>query len=150
MEDRQLEEMLDEYSQPELQTNMDPGWQAQWPGLSALLVPLLALAREIAALFVPVKPRSAYRVELHRRLVADARQRQALHNLALDQAEAEARGLAPQVLSGKVWAWLNQETGGWQPDPRWMIGAAAVGSAVSLAGILAYLLRHRGRPASAA
>jgi hypothetical protein len=88
------------------------------------IMPFLALAREVAALFAPVAPRPEFRSDLERVLVAQARQ-QAAH-----------AALIP----------VGIETG----ERRWVKGAAAaaaVGSAVSLAGIVVYVLRRRDRVA---
>ncbi len=86
------------------------------------IVPFLALARELAALFAPVAPRPEFRMNLERTLIAEARQ-QAAHS-ALLPVFVETR----------------------DSDWRWVKGAAAaaaVGSAVSLAGIVVYVLRRR-------
>ncbi|HEY63876.1 MAG TPA: hypothetical protein G4O02_04840 [Caldilineae bacterium] len=79
--------------------------------------PLMELARELAEVLQPVRPREAYRAHLHRGLV-----------------EAAQRKLARQAAAGHP-----------QRIPRrqWMLGAAAVGSAVSVLGVIAYLIHSR-------
>jgi hypothetical protein len=90
------------------------------------LVPFLALARELAALFVPIQPRAEFRAELERNLMAAARQ-QIAHNRLLC-----APPTIPFQRDGRRWVW----------------GAATVGSAVSLASIVAYVWFHRHRQAA--
>jgi hypothetical protein len=87
------------------------------------IVPFLALARELAALFAPVSPRPEFRSNLEGTLIAEARQ------------QAAQFALLPVMVESR--------DGG---DRRWVKGAAAaaaVGSAVSLAGIVVYVLRRR-------
>ncbi|MCU0509015.1 MAG: hypothetical protein MUC34_11575 [Anaerolineae bacterium] len=92
------------------------------------VVPYLALARELAALFTPVAPRPEFRADLERTLIADARRQSAesvLFPVAIESREGGER--------------------------RWVMvsaaAAAAVGSAVSIAGIVVYVLRRRDRAA---
>ncbi|NOZ05606.1 MAG: hypothetical protein GXP41_04540 [Chloroflexi bacterium] len=92
------------------------------PSRAAELAPLLEIAERTSRLMsVQVKPDAAFREELHRELLAMAQQRY---------------------------------PGGWANSPPWMnvsrswiIGAAAVGSAVSVAGLVAYFIRQRQLPA---
>lgn len=96
-------------------------------GETLSVVPFLALARELAALLVPIQPSAEFRAELERTLVAEAwrQNTQAL----LMPAELDDRDA---------------------PERRWMMGAAAaaaVGSAVSIASIVVYVLRRRDRAA---
>ncbi len=88
-----------------------------FPELRLELAPLLQLAQEIAAALRPVRPRTAYRSELH----------QALVRAGYDQPLADPTGL------------LNV------PELRrdWVLGAAALGSAVSVMGVIAYVWRAR-------
>jgi hypothetical protein len=92
------------------------------------VVPYLALARELAALFTPVSPRAEFRVGLERTLIAEAR-RQAAETMLVPIA-------------------IESRDGG---ERRWVMvsaaAAAAVGSAVSIAGIVVYVLRRRDRAA---
>ena len=95
-------------------------------------MPFLSLARELAALLLPLQPRQQFRDDLERSLIAAARQQNAYGVLAGHNY--------PQV--------VRVEQGA---DRRWVIGAAtaaAVGSAVSIAGIVAYVLRHRSERAA--
>jgi hypothetical protein len=93
------------------------------------VMPFLALARELAALLVPMQPRQAFRDDLEATLVAEARQQN-----------------AQLALTGYPIVEIERVGG----ERRWVIGAAAaaaVGSAVSIAGIVAYVLMHRERAA---
>jgi hypothetical protein len=109
------------------------------------LSPFLALARELSALLLPVKPRPQFRAELHRNLVVSAQRQQAQLLVALAAREAPSPSMFPQRQA-------ENYAGRWERElnlgggMRWVVGAAAVGSAVSLAGILAYLMRRHGRP----
>lgn len=91
------------------------------------IVPFLALARELAGLLAPVAPRPEFRADLERSLVAAARQ------------QAAQTSLIPMFIEPR-------ESG----ERRWVkpaAAAAAVGSAVSIAGIVVYVLRRRERAA---
>ena len=91
------------------------------------LAPFLALARELAAEIVPVRLRMEFRDELHRELMAAARQQYA-RDLLIWSTPA-----APKTRTSRRWVW----------------GAATLGSAVSLASIVtAYYMRHRHRQAA--
>lgn len=92
------------------------------------VVPFLSLARELAALFVPVRPARQFRDDLESSLLVAAQQQRARAALVgydpLEALPGEREGL----------------------ERRWVIGAAAaaaVGSAVSIAGIVAYVWRRR-------
>lgn len=92
------------------------------------VVPFLGLARELAALLLPVRPSPQFRADLERSLLAAARQQ---------YAQLAATGFTPPATSyGGRFTSLER---------RWVIGAAAaaVGSAVSIAGIVAYVLYRR-------
>lgn len=103
------------------------------------LEPYLTLAHDLTALLAPQQPTREFRAELHRSLMASARQQQAHLLLGLPSPAAGPGGDLP----GRMVEWVN--TAG-KPEHRWVVGAAAV----SLAGILAYVLRHRNRPAASA
>jgi hypothetical protein len=95
------------------------------------IVPFLSLARELAALLIPLQPRQQFRDELERSLIAEAHRQSAYGALA--------RYNNAQIVRVEG------------TDRRWVIGAAtaaAVGSAVSIAGIVAYVLRHRSERAA--
>jgi hypothetical protein len=137
MDVHQLTNFVDTHSRPV------PVQDAQNHGSVLSLAPFLKLTRELAVLLVPVQLRADFRVELHRSLVASARQQQA--QLALDIAPpGEPAGGAVEVFSDRVAHLLALVPTG--VDRRLVVGAAAVGGAVSL-GILAYVLSHRERPA---
>jgi hypothetical protein len=87
-----------------------------FPAHADTLIPLLNIAEQTSRLLSRrAKPDGEFREELHRSLIAQARQQQA--------------------------------TG---PDGRrrWIIGAAAFGSAVSVAGLVAYFMWQRNSPAA--
>jgi hypothetical protein len=97
------------------------------------VMPFLSLARELAALFLPVQPRKQFRDDLERSLMAAARQQSARTILSAPGELELHRGERDGI------------------ERRWVIGAAtaaAVGSAVSIAGIVAYVLRHRSERAA--
>lgn len=79
---------------------------------------LHALAMELRAALRPVAPRPAFRARLGRELAAMARRRRSVR-IVMQRPPNYRRGL--------------------------LIGAAAVSSAVSLAGLVALIWRHRGR-----
>lgn len=88
-----------------------------FPELRSELAPLLRLAHEVAAVLQPLRPRPAYRNDLHRALITAGYQQ-----LAQDPT-----------------GFVNI------PETRrdWVLGAAAVGSAVSVVGVIAYFWRVR-------
>jgi hypothetical protein len=93
------------------------------------VMPLLSMARELAALFVPLQPARQFRDDLERSLIAAARQQ----NARVALAGYDPYGVVIVEREGL--------------DRRWVVGAAAaaaVGSAVSIAGIMAYVWRRRG------
>lgn len=103
------------------------------------LAPYLALARDLTALIVPVRPRPAFRAHLEDSLLEAARRQRALEQLAISPATETSS-------ANTTWAW--RDLLGENLDRRWMLGAAAVGSAVSVAGVLAYFWRQRERRAA--
>lgn len=82
---------------------------------------LMNLAVELSRLFTPVAPRASFRAQLYEDLLRASRQRQTLQPVAPMERPLLSR--------------------------RWVLGAAALGSAVSVVGVLAYWLRvrHHGR-----
>jgi hypothetical protein len=91
------------------------------------LVPFLTLVRELAAEIIPMRLRVEFRDELQRELMAAARQQYARDLLLWT---------TPNPLQTKT-------------ARRWVLGAATLGSAVSLASIVAaYYVRHRHRQAA--
>lgn len=103
------------------------------------LAPYLALARDLTALIVPVRPRPAFRETLEASLLAAARRQHTLEKLAI---------AAPSALKLPEPSWTWRELLAEGREHRWAIGAAAVGSAVSVAGVMAYFWRQRGRRAA--
>jgi len=104
------------------------------------LVALLDLSRELSNILVPVQLRPEFREELYGRLLVEARRQQALQMLALpigSLALEESRTMS-----------LRAHLGYGPEGRRWIIGAAAVGSAASLVGLLAYVrIRRHGKVA---
>ncbi len=92
------------------------------------VVPFLSLARELAALLIPLQPSPQFRDDLEHSLVAAARQQNARVALSgydpYGQVSLEREGFERRGVIGAA-------------------AAAAVGSAVSIAGIMAYVWRHR-------
>jgi hypothetical protein len=149
MKDSQLEDILDVHSRTLVADRSKRGDTPPPPDAPPALVPLLELAREIGRLFsAPPVPHAAFRRDLHQSLVVEARRQQAQRTLAL--APVVAPGKETPWLHDRVIGWISQETAAMPVERRWVIGAAAVGSAVSLAGVLAYVLSHRGKSAQAA
>ncbi len=104
------------------------------------VTPYLALSRDLSALLAPAPPDARFRAELHRSLVDRARREQlqpALLPLIEDEVES---GLSRRVFR-RVVTVPGQ-------DRRWVWGAAAVGSAVSLAGLVTYVWHRRGSRAA--
>ena len=91
------------------------------------LTPFLALVRELGAEIIPMRLRVEFRDQLQRELMAAARQQYA-RDLLIWTAPAP-----PQSKTSR----------------RWVLGAATLGSAVSVASIVAaYYVRHRHRQAA--
>jgi hypothetical protein len=87
------------------------------PAMAILAVPFLGLVNELASILTPVKPARAFRRDLGDQLVASARQQRAYQNLVGDSGSHNEK-----------WLW-------------W--GAAAVGSAISVAGVVALVVTRR-------
>lgn len=113
---------------PTTQRSSTPGTLGARSAAPAVpLAPYLTLARELAAQIVPVRLRDEFRDELQHDLMAAAR-RQYARDLLLFSAPPAGRD---------------------RTSRRWVLGAATLGSAVSLAGIFAaYVVRHRHRQAA--
>lgn len=104
------------------------------------LAPYLALARELSALIVPVQPDSEFRAALYHSLLANAAQRQAQSAMPSATARTLEAGIPVRFAR-----WVIAVPG---QDRRWVWGAAAVGSVVSVAGLMAYFWRQRERRAA--
>ncbi|MBC7223954.1 MAG: hypothetical protein H5T59_06745 [Anaerolineae bacterium] len=85
-----------------------------FPHLRGRLAPLFSLARYLQQVLVPVRPSPQFRENLREGLLTAARQR----------------------------ALMPAHRPPWRPHREWVIGAAAVGSAMSLAGVAAFLIRR--------
>lgn len=104
------------------------------------LSPYLALSRELSELIIPVRPRGEFHAQLYNSLVDHARQRPA-HAALLPLPGSDLTAGIPARFARWVITTPAQ-------DRRWVWGAAAVGSAVSLAGLVTYVWRHRGSRAA--
>jgi hypothetical protein len=93
------------------------------------VMPFLSLAREVAALLLPLRPRQDFRDDLERSLMSAARQQ-------------NARGVLARYEPALMISDDRENS-----ERRWVIAGAAVGSAVSIAGIVAYVLMRRERAA---
>jgi hypothetical protein len=104
---------------------------------------LLEIARELGNLLIPVEPSAEFRIELHRRLVVEARRQQDLRSLSSrsDRA-AVSRGGAVVYRDGSAEVMRQLSGEDESSNRRWIIGAAAVGSA-SLLGLLVYVRSRR-------
>ncbi|MCX7668944.1 MAG: hypothetical protein N2439_02585 [Anaerolineae bacterium] len=101
------------------------------------LAPYVKLARELTDLLVPVPPRPDFVAGLYTDLLERAHKRQ---TGGLPVVELEPTAGIPV----RVARWImNVPT----QDRRWMWGAAAVGSAVSLAGLATLVWRRRSKAA---
>jgi hypothetical protein len=103
-------------------------------GLS--LASLLDLSRELRSVLVMAQPRAEFREALYGQLLVEARRQQALRMLSLSIGSTPSYGESPTTVQR---AHLGYGSGG----RRWIIGAAAVGSAASVVGLLAYVRSRR-------
>ena len=104
------------------------------------LAPYLALSRDLSALITPVSPDDRFRAQLYDSL-ADRARRQQSQPMLLPLTEED-----PQTgLQRRVVRWVASVPG---QDHRWVWGAAAVGSAVSLAGVVTFVWHRRGNRAA--
>ena len=103
------------------------------PAEPLTLVPFLGLARELTALFVPPRMRPEFRTGLEQSLLIAGHQQRAQAAIQLPAYVSLPRSLADRVNDVQV-------------DRRWVVGAA-VGSAVSIASIVALVWRYRSRAA---
>jgi len=116
-------------------TNEEAAYLATLPEHQDTLEPLLALARKVKDALAPVEPDSAFCENLRLGLLAAARQRSA-SQLSL-RAEGSTKFQRPVHLFRRH----RKEI---------LIGAAALGSVVSVAGIVAYWIHARAAKAQRA
>ncbi len=114
-EEALLQDILEAQADTLAEGGDDTPYLRLFPHLRTRLVPLLSLARYLQHVLVPVHPSAQFRESLRAGLLTAARQR------------------IPVAAAGGT-AWRLQ----WE----WIVGAAAVGSAVSLAGVAAFLIRR--------
>ena len=117
--DRELIEFLDRQTE-ELLRGQAPAVESlrARPGLADEAGALLKLAEALARALQPVRPSPRYRAHLRQGLV-EAAQRKRARQMSMSRPPAREP---------------------WRP---WVVGAAALGSAVSVLGVIAYLVRHR-------
>jgi hypothetical protein len=125
---KSLSAIVPDVSAPNLEETKAPAAPVKVTSVNVVsLAPFLALVRELSAEIIPVRLRVEFRDELQRELLAAARQQYARDLLIWTTAAP------PQAKTSR----------------RWVLGAATVGSAVSLASIVAaYYMRHRHRQAA--
>lgn len=114
------------------------------PGAPSV-APFLELSRDLRDTLVPIQPRPQFRAQLHLDLIAAARRQEALRKLGLGaEAPDSSPGRAGEY-GGRILQRLHLSPG--QISRRWVVGAAAAGSAASLVGVgvVAYVRRRRGR-----
>jgi hypothetical protein len=107
---------------------------------SLTLAPYLALSRDLSALIIPGSPDDQFRAQLYGSLLDHAR-RQQVQPMLLPLTEEDPETGIPR----RVVRWVAQVPG---QDRRWVWGAAAVGSAVSLAGLVTLVWHRRGNRAA--
>ncbi len=107
---------------------------------SLTLAPYLALSRDLATLVTPVSPDDRFRTQLYGSLLDHAR-RQQVQPMLLPLTEEDPETGIPR----RVVRWVAHVPG---QDRRWVWGAAAVGSAVSLAGLVTFVWHRRGNRAA--
>ena len=116
--------------------NEEAEYLATLPEHQDTLQPLLALARKVKDALSPVKPDPAFCENLHLRLLAAAHQRSA-SRLSL-RAEPQAEGSTKSQRPVHLFRRHRKEI---------LIGAATLGSVVSVAGIVAYWIHTRAAKA---
>ena len=107
---------------------------------SLTLAPYLALSRDLSALVTPVSPDDQFRAQLYGSLLDHARHQQ-IQPMLLPLTEEDPETGIPR----RVVRWVAHVPG---QDRRWVWGAAAVGSAVSLAGLVTLVWHRRGNRAA--
>jgi len=113
--------------------------------MSPGFVSLLGLRRALGGLVVPTSPRPEFRDQLHSQLVRAAQQQRVQRALSIAPTATDAPATNAPGVPARLGHWLISDGPGGR---RWVFGAAAVGSAVSLAGALALILRYRVRRAA--
>ncbi len=117
--DRKLIELLNRQAEEIIRGQVNgTALLEQYPDLAGEAEPLMALANALAQALEPVRPSDHYRAHLRQGLI-DAAQRKRARQMAMSQSHR------------------------WVPWRPWLLGAAAVGSAVSVLGVIAYLVRNR-------
>jgi hypothetical protein len=117
--------------------------EASCPSPWLPIASLLELSRELSRLLVLVQPEPDFQAELYRRLVAEARRQQALRMLSSNADGPGAASDRAAFAQEETFEMMRQpHADDWGANKRWIIGAAAVGSA-SLLGLLVYVRSRR-------
>lgn len=117
---------------------------SSWLPLSSLL----DLSRELSHLLLLVQPRPAFEADLYRHLVAEARRRQAVRMLSLGQNYGNVLPDGSTSAREEPFGIMRSMHTDDEPSSRrWIIGAAAVGSA-SLLGLVVLMRSRRHRRAA--
>jgi hypothetical protein len=133
MADRELIEILATHADKlNAGTNEEAEYLATLPENQDTVQPLLALARKVKDALAPVEPGPAFCENLRLSLLAAAHQRSA-SRLSL-RAEPQAEGPTKSQRPTHLFTKHRKEI---------LIGAAALGSVVSVAGIVAYWIHTR-------
>ncbi|HIC94073.1 MAG TPA: hypothetical protein EYP09_07475 [Anaerolineae bacterium] len=119
MDDKVLIEILASHADQLIKGRRRGDYLAVFPDRREELEPLLAVAEKVKEALVPVEPAPAFRRRLRKDLLAAAHQRLARQPADRGFALGSRRGL--------------------------LLGAAALGSAVSVVGVIAYLVRSRAK-----
>jgi hypothetical protein len=115
MDDRTLAEILAAHADHINRGGNGADYLTMFAAYREELAPLLALAERVKQVLVPLKANPAFRDQLRRELTLAAQRKRAMPQPARNHHRWE-----------------------------WMIGAAAIGVSVSLAGLVALLRRSRG------
>jgi hypothetical protein len=110
------------------------------PKSTLTLSPYLALSRDLSVLIAPVRMREEFRAQLYNSLLDHASQQRASVRLPPLSASEPTAGIPARFAR-----WVIAVPG---QDRRWVWGAAAVGSAVSLAGLMTYVWHRRANRAA--
>ena len=135
MESRWVWKLIDKYGRVLMPSRANAG----------RFILLLGLTRAFAEIITPVQPRAEFRDDLCRDLAASARHQYAQRAVTLS-GHVNRQPARPHVGRGGVISrrlHLERSISG----KHLVLGAAAVGSAISVAGVLVYALHHRNRSA---
>jgi len=133
MESRWIWKLIDKYGRVLMPSRANAG----------RFILLLGLTRALAEIITPVQPRAEFRDDLSRDLAASARHHYAQRTVALSGHVNRQLARSDGSREGAVSRKLSPVRG--VSGKYLILGAAAVGSAISVAGVLAYALHHRNQ-----